>query len=155
MPQSIPEHFLKGSVPDKMSIQRSWVFYLRIHITSGNNCGKFQVSRKICSRETTCFLHAPIEKALKTGTSEKSIGATQLCLKRRRTWTLWPNKTSLKSFCREMNALSPGYNTFDKCFADTELLSVFVKGPICTFPFWGVPTSEVTTRCSFKFFFFF
>jgi hypothetical protein len=27
-----------------------------------------------------------------------------------------------------MNALSPGYNTFEKWFADADLLTIFVKG---------------------------
>jgi hypothetical protein len=47
-----------------------------------------------------------------------------------------------------MNALSPGYNIFEKCFADAELLTVLVKGLIWLFPFWGVPTLEVTARGS-------
>jgi hypothetical protein len=40
----------------------------------------------------------------------------------------WTNKTILESFCRKMKALSPGYNNFEKCPADTELWIVFVKG---------------------------
>jgi hypothetical protein len=34
--------------------------------------------------------------------------------------TAWPNKVIFTSFCREMNALLPGYITFAKRFADAE-----------------------------------
>jgi hypothetical protein len=48
-----------------------------------------------------------------------------------------------------MNALSPGYNTFEKkSIPDAELLTIFVKGLIWLFRFWGVPTLEVTARGS-------
>jgi hypothetical protein len=45
-----------------------------------------------------------------------------------------------------MNVLLPGYNIFEKWFADAELLTVFVNGLIWLFPFWGIPTLEVTAR---------
>jgi hypothetical protein len=40
--------------------------------------------------------------------------------------------TPICVFCviTEINALSPGYNTFEKCSADAKLLTVFVKGLI-------------------------
>jgi hypothetical protein len=87
------------------------IFIFDIQETFGNNRGKFQLKRLICSWEMLFHLHAPIKNAVKTGFSQKSTLDTQLCLKRRRTWTVWPKKTILESFCREMNALSSGYNT--------------------------------------------
>jgi isoprenylcysteine carboxyl methyltransferase (ICMT) family protein YpbQ len=39
-----------------------------------------------------------------------------------------------------------------KKILDAELLTIFMKGLIWLFRFWGVPTLEVTTRGSFKFF---
>jgi hypothetical protein len=77
-------------------------------------------------------LHSPIKNALKTGTFEKTPGDTQLCFKRHRTWTVEPKQAIFKSFCREINALSPGYKNFEKCLADAELLTIFVKDLICT-----------------------
>jgi hypothetical protein len=47
-----------------------------------------------------------------------------------------------------MNALSPDYNTFGKKIPDAELLTIFVKGLIWLFRFWGVPTLEVIARGS-------
>jgi hypothetical protein len=41
---------------------------------------------------------------------------------------------------------------FKKQFPDAELLTIFVKDLIWLFRFWGVPTLEVTTRVSWKFF---
>jgi hypothetical protein len=74
------------------------------------------------------------------------------CLKRNRMWTARPNKGILTSFCRKTIALLPGYITFAKRFTDAELLTICVKGLNCTFPFWGVPTLEVTTLWSKKLF---
>jgi hypothetical protein len=48
------------------------IFILDIQQTFGNNSGKFQCKRLIGSREMNFYLHAPIKKALKTGTSQKS-----------------------------------------------------------------------------------
>jgi hypothetical protein len=53
--------------------------------TFGNNRGKFQLKRLICSGEMIFYLHAPIKNAVKMSFSLKSTLDTQLCLKRRRT----------------------------------------------------------------------
>jgi hypothetical protein len=62
-----------------------------------------------------------VKGAFKGGKTKKGRNDHEVKgLKRRRTWTIWPNKTILESFCRKMIALSPGYYTFEKCLADTK-----------------------------------
>jgi hypothetical protein len=115
------------------------IFILPIQETFGNNSGKFQLKRLIGSREMNFYLHAPIKSALKTGFSQKSTLDTQLCLKRRRTWTVWPNKTILESFCRKMNALSSGYNPFGKRFFRCRIIDHFCERSDLAFSILGCP----------------
>jgi hypothetical protein len=114
-----------------------FIFYIRK--TFGNNREKFQLKRLICLGEMIFYLHAPIKNAVKTGFSLKSTWDTQLCLKSRRTWTVWPKKTSLVSFCREMNALSSGYNTFEKMFCRWRIIDRFCEWSDLSFSILGCP----------------
>jgi hypothetical protein len=56
----------------RMFYPKCMIFILDIQQTFGNNSGKFQLRRLIGLREMNFYLHAPIKKALKMGTSQKS-----------------------------------------------------------------------------------
>jgi hypothetical protein len=108
--------------------QKCMIFILDIQQTFENNSRKFQLKKRLIgSREMNFYLHAPMKSALKRGTSQKSTWDTQLGWKRHRTWTVGPNKTILESFCRKMNALLPGYNTFGKIFCRCRIIDSFCE----------------------------
>jgi hypothetical protein len=56
----------------------------------------------------------------------------------RKTWTIRPNKAILELFVRGFTCTFNRMQYFWKYFVDAELLTVFVKGLIWLFPFWGV-----------------
>jgi hypothetical protein len=49
------------------------IFILDMQQTFGNNSENFQFKRLIGSRQMNFYLHAPIKKALKTGTSQSPL----------------------------------------------------------------------------------
>jgi hypothetical protein len=112
-------------MPDTFLTHYAWFLFLGIQKTSGNNSVKFQLKRLNCLWEMIFWLHAPIKHALKTSTFRKSVWDTQLCLKHHK----------MKQIRR--CALSQGYNTFEKCFADAGYYWPFLwKVWFGFLPFW-------------------